>query len=83
MSAHEKDCDRKGLCESARKRSRGIPRESARARGIVSEIYCARETLARERERARGIPREIARGISRKSARETLERESEIEREGL
>ena len=28
-----------------------------------------------ERESARGIPTEIARGISRKSARETLERE--------
>ena len=57
MSAHEKDYDRKGLCESARKRARGIPRESARARGIVSEIYCARETLARERERERDSER--------------------------
>ena len=36
-----------------------------------------------ERESVRGIPTEIARGISRKSDRETLERESESEREGL
>ena len=73
MSAHEKDCDRKGLCESARKRARGIPRERASERDCERDLLRVRDTG--ERESARGIPREIARGISRKSARETLERE--------
>ena len=37
-------------CVRARERELEGFRERARERGIVSEIYCARETLTRERE---------------------------------
>lgn len=51
MSAHEKDCDRKGLCESARKRARGIQRERASERDCERDLLRARDTDERECER--------------------------------
>ena len=68
-------------CVRARERELEGFRESARARGIVSEIYCARETLTRERVRE-GF-REKSREGFRERALERHWRESESERKGL